>query len=112
VLPIDEETLPARIMRWIRSHLGIRNRDHNRVNETVHWSALKRRQCSETLVDEGGIRSYAPVNLAANIDKVSTPLLLERELMAADRDWAGRCPLKGKRACLCRELMHDIAAQA
>jgi uncharacterized protein (DUF2235 family) len=112
VLPIDEETLPARIMRWIRSHLGIRNRDHNRVNETVHWSALKRRQCSETLVDEDGFGPYAPVNLAANIDKVSTPLPLERELMAADRDWAGHCPLKGKRACLCRELMHDIAAQA
>jgi len=112
VLPVRPASLMTQIADWLKKKLHPKRYRGPRINEMVHWSVLKRRQCPCALVEGEDLKPYAPRNLAAEIGNVTEPIGLERELLAEDRDWAKKCPLKDKHACVCRELVRGVSTAA
>ena len=113
ILPVDLELMLARVAGALKRSVGIKGRRvKDRINEMVHWSVLRRRDCETTIVDGLGFKKYAPPNLPAEIQKVTQPLDLERRLTARTRAWEERCPLQGKRPCECQARdQHELATQ-
>ncbi len=110
ILPVESPSLMTQIANLLKKRLHPHRYRGPRINEMVHWSVLKRRECPSALVEPDDLEPYAPANLAPKIDNISKPIGIECELLAPDRDWTKKCPLKDKSACVCRELVQDLIA--